>query len=103
MSSAHLFLDGVMLAMFLVIALFQLRFWRNSRDRIFLFFAIAFLVLAANRVALALVQASETQTYLYVVRLVAFCIILFAIFDKNKRSKSESILVAPTSSTAQPG
>lgn len=33
--------------------LFFLRFWKNTRDRFFLFFAIAFWVEGVNRIALA--------------------------------------------------
>jgi peptidoglycan/LPS O-acetylase OafA/YrhL len=100
MSNPHLFLDGLMCALLLVIALFQLRFWRRTRDRLFLLFAIAFAVLAVNRVALAAVEASETTTYLYMVRLASFCIILAAIWDKNKRSRSATSSDAPPPATS---
>lgn len=99
MSNPHLFLDGLMFALLLVVALFQLRFWRRTRDRLFLLFGVAFALQAANRVALAVVEASESTTYLYIVRLVSFFIILFAIWDKNKRSRAES--AAPPSDPHQ--
>lgn len=102
MSNPHLFLDGLMLALLLVIALFQLRFWRRTRDRLFLLFGIAFAVQAANRVALAVVEASESTTYLYIVRLVSFCIILFAIWDKNKRGRAPSAPDDGVSNSAAP-
>jgi hypothetical protein len=44
----------------LVIALFFLRFWRNSRDRFFLYFALSFGIEGAHRVYSALTdQDSE--------------------------------------------
>jgi hypothetical protein len=70
------------------IALFFLRFWRQSHDRFFLLFAAAFAVFAANRVVL-LVQRShgDEGVWAYLIRLVAFGLILAAIVDKNRESR----------------
>lgn len=66
-------------------ALFFLRFWRRTHDRLFLIFALAFFVLSANRIAQAFVPAgTEARTLIYCVRLAAFVLILVAIFDKNR-------------------
>lgn len=71
---------------FAVAALFFLRYWHVSRDRIFAFFAAAFAVLTINRVLLALfIEHREHTTLLYSVRLIAFVLILAAIVDKNLR------------------
>ena len=79
------FLGGVLAAGYLVAALFFLRFWRLSRDRLFAIFAAAFLLLAIQRVLLVLDFALvEDATWYYVLRLVAFLLILFAIVDKNR-------------------
>lgn len=68
-----------------VAALFFLRFWRDTQDRLFLLFATAFVVFAVNRVALAtLTLAAEDVPYLYALRLVAFALIVVAIVDKNR-------------------
>lgn len=80
------FLSGCIVTMSLAIALFQLRFWRRGGDRLFLFFASAFLLMAVNRIALTIVDESESRTYLYVVRLVAFVLILVGIWDRNRRA-----------------
>jgi hypothetical protein len=65
-------------------AMFFLRFWRNTRDRFFLFFAISFLVEAVNRAALGLTAISkEQEPFFYLVRLCAFGLIIIAIVDKN--------------------
>ena len=45
-------LVGAIAAMSLVAALFFLRYWKSTRDRFFLFFALSFFIEAANRVAL---------------------------------------------------
>jgi DNA-binding MarR family transcriptional regulator len=67
-------------------AVFFLRFWRHSRDRLFMYFATAFGVLAVSYVQLGTMTfATESRVYVFVVRLVAFCIILWGIFEKNRR------------------
>lgn len=72
-----------------IVALFFLRFWRNTRDRFFLFFAIAFGLEGINRVLLALNQgSSEHEPIYYVIRLLSFVLILIAIVDKNRARRS---------------
>lgn len=44
------FLSGLITAGFLVSGLFFIRFWVRSREPLFLAFAAAFMLLAANRV-----------------------------------------------------
>jgi uncharacterized membrane protein HdeD (DUF308 family) len=69
-----------------VVAAFFLRFWRDTRDRLFAMFAISFLLLGITRLGLAMSDdSSEGHTSWYWVRLAAFLIILFAIADKNRR------------------
>lgn len=83
----HDFVSGCLVTLSLVVTLFQLRFWTKTRDRLFLFFAVAFLLMALNRLALTIVAAeSESTTYLYVVRLLAFVLIIVGIVDKNRRA-----------------
>ena len=67
------------------IGLFFLRFWRRTRDRLFMFFALAFWLLCLNWLALAFADRDEPQTALYAVRLLAFGLIIVAIWDKNRR------------------
>jgi hypothetical protein len=72
----------------LVAALFFLRFWRTSRDRFFLFFALSFLIEAINRVGVYVaVGLQEDQPVYYLARLVAYGLILIAIIDKNRGRK----------------
>ncbi len=78
--------SGALVASYLMAALFFLRFWTTSRDRLFALFAAAFGVLALQRLALALTRATmEDQTVFYLLRLGAFVIIIIAIVDKNRR------------------
>jgi Family of unknown function (DUF5985) len=69
-----------------VAGLFFFRFWRSTRDTFFLYFAASFWIEAVNRVALGLVGAeSELQPVFYVVRVVAYGLIVVAILQKNAR------------------
>jgi uncharacterized membrane protein HdeD (DUF308 family) len=80
----------------LVAGLLFLRFWRDTRDRFFIFFAMAFGIEGLNRVALGLTDvAQEDEPYFYLVRLFSFLLILAAIVDKN-RKKSTAAKHVPT-------
>ncbi len=77
--------SGILLFGYFAIALFFLRFWTRTQDRLFAMFSAAFGLLAIQRLALTLSsQANEDLTYLYGVRLLAFVLILVAIIDKNR-------------------
>ncbi len=70
-----------------VAGLFFLRFWRRSRDAFFLYFAFSFWLEAGNRVALGLLATtSELQPVVYLIRVVAYGLILVAIIQKNRQS-----------------
>lgn len=74
----------------LVIGLFFLRFWKNTRDRFFLFFAAAFFVEGVNRALLGLQESgSENEPLVYLIRLFSFVLILIAILDKNRGYQAE--------------
>ena len=83
---------GAIVMGYAVAGLFFLRFWRQTRDRLFLIFAVSFWLLGAQRLALALTaQMAESQTAFYMIRLFAFLLILLAIVDKNRgRGRSDS-------------
>lgn len=68
------------------VALMFGRYWRRSNDRFFLWFAIAFALLAIERiVVLTAREASEASSpFVFVLRLVAFLIIILAIAEKNR-------------------
>ena len=82
------FVSGALAACYLIAALFFCRFWRQSRDRLFVAFATAFLLLALQRFGLAYAVRYELETtWAYVLRLAAFVIILWAIIDKNRQAR----------------
>jgi hypothetical protein len=78
-------ISGALVMGYFVAGLYFLRFWRDTRDRLFGIFAAAFWLLAAQRAALALTaDPNGEQVLLYSVRLLAFVLILAAIIDKNR-------------------
>jgi hypothetical protein len=69
-----------------IAALFFLRFWHRTGDRLFGMFAVSFFLLGITRIGLVFSTTStEGQTHWYWVRLVAFLFILAAVIDKNRR------------------
>jgi hypothetical protein len=83
------FLLGVISTASLTAGLFFLKFWRRTRDVLFLAFAISFFIEGLNRIAfLLLPRPSEGSPAIYFVRLVAFLIILTAILWKNYGSRA---------------
>ena len=83
------FISGAVALASLAVALFFLRFWRETGDRLFAIFSLAFVIFAANRIVLtALDETDEARTYVYVIRLVAFLLILIAILDKNRSARA---------------
>lgn len=79
------FLQGAVAMGCLVAGVFFLRFWQQSRDRLFLRFAWAFWLLALSYTLLGLVSfATEWRVYVFVVRLLAFCLIIYGILEKNR-------------------
>lgn len=78
------FLAGGLTACYLIATVFFFRFWRRTRDRLFISFALAFALLAAEQTArMVLGIADERGNYLYILRIIAFLIILYAVIDKN--------------------
>lgn len=81
-------ISGAITMGYLVVSLFFLKYWRRSQDRLFLFFSIAFAILGCQRLVLQWTgERMEDTTVFYVIRLVAFAMILFAIWDKNRSEK----------------
>jgi hypothetical protein len=80
-----LLISGAIVMGYWVAGLFFLRFWRRSGDRLFAIFAVAFWMLGLQRIMLAARPAWNGESaWLYLVRLLAFAIILAGIVDKNR-------------------
>jgi hypothetical protein len=78
------FAAGALTLGWLAIGLFFLKFWRRTGDGLFLAFAVAFALLAANQAVPVLFGIpSEDQGYVYLLRLAAFVLIILAVLRKN--------------------
>jgi hypothetical protein len=85
MDHARDLLHGALTMGSLVASLFFLRFFRQSRDRLFAMFSAAFAILAVNWTAMPFVPPEyESRELFYLLRLVSFTIIIVAIVDKNR-------------------
>jgi uncharacterized membrane protein HdeD (DUF308 family) len=81
------FLAGIVTGGFLVCGLFFLRFWHRTRDRLFLAFALAFWLLGLAQSILALGNVpAEERSWIFLIRLGAFALILAAVVRKNRGS-----------------
>jgi len=80
------FLSGAITMGFLVAGLFFLRFWRRSGDGLFVAFALAFWLLGLSQALLALADIPvEERSWLYLLRLAAFSLILGSVWIKNRK------------------
>lgn len=83
--TTYAFLSGAVTLGFLVVALYFLRSWRRTGDRLFAAFAGAFALLGLNQALLVLSNVPvEERSWVYVLRIAAFVLILVAIAQKNR-------------------
>jgi hypothetical protein len=85
------FMSGALFFGFLVVAVFFLRFWRKTGDRLFAMFALSFALMALSRFLLGFVQFPENgYAYAYILRLLANLMIIYGIVDKNRNALQEN-------------
>ncbi len=71
------------------IAVFFLRYWQESKDRLFAFFSLAFMVMAISQLVIFVFrEAGEFGPIAYFVRLAAFILIILGIVAKNMPHKA---------------
>lgn len=81
------FLMGANALASLIIALFFLRFWKQTHDRLFCAFSLAFVLLTVTWVGLAATDRDvESGSWFYWSRLLGYVLILAAVVDKNRHS-----------------
>ena len=74
-----------------IAGLFFLRFWMKTHDRLFALFAVAFWLMSANWLGVAFIGRDEANVaLLYIIRLVAFLLILTGIIDKNRAARAKA-------------
>lgn len=79
------FLAGAVSMACCVIALFFLRFWYSTRDGFFVFFALSFALEGATRGASAVLRLPDDNPIFYIIRVIAYGLIIVAIWRKNRR------------------
>lgn len=78
------FMTGAIAMASFVAGLVFLRFFHRTHDRIFIFFVAAFWLDATGRVLeVAFLLSDKSNALVYVIRLVAYGLILVGILDKN--------------------
>ena len=82
------YLAGAVVMGFGLAGLFFLRFWKKTRDELFLAFTLAFWLLGLGQALLTFSDVPvEERSWLYLIRLAAFMLILAAIWRKNRRAR----------------
>lgn len=85
MLSTISFLNGAVAMACIFAGIAFLAYWRDSRDRLFVFFAVGFWVFAVNLILIAAIDpGAEHRHWIYVLRLLAFALIAVGIIDKNR-------------------
>ena len=83
------FVGGLITMSFIVIGVYFVKFWTRTRDSLFVAFAIAFWLLAANQALLSFdTVPREEQSWIYLLRVAAFIFIAIAIVRKNAGTRS---------------
>ena len=78
-------ISGAMLMCCWVAGLFFMRFWSKTGDRLFAAFAFAFGLMGIERLMLGLyLKPNEAHISIYLIRLSAFLLLIYAIVDKNR-------------------
>ena len=80
---ANTFLTGAIMMAFFIAGLFFLRFWKKTGDIFFRTFAVAFWIMAFERTLLAVLRQTEMAPFVYTLRLTAFTLIIWAVWQKN--------------------
>jgi hypothetical protein len=77
-------LAGAITMGYAIAALLFLRLWHRVRDRLFLFFSGAFALMALHQGILGIANIPhEERSWVYLLRLLAFSLIILAILLKN--------------------
>jgi hypothetical protein len=79
------FLSGAVVLGFVTCALFFMRFWKRSREGLFLAFGLAFFLFGLGQTILTVGSIpTEERGSIYLIRLVAYLLILTAIIRQNR-------------------
>jgi hypothetical protein len=88
--STNFILLGAIAMATVTAGVFFLRFWHMTKDRFFLFFAASFLIDGINRFVLGLLNdPGDDSAVYYLIRVLSYGLIIFAIVDKNLPRKNK--------------
>ena len=86
----NLILTGALILGFWVGGLLFLKYWKTTRDGLFAWFAAAFWMMMVERALLAIVNPEdEARPYVYLLRLLAFSMLIVAVIQKNKSKRGD--------------
>lgn len=84
--AATTFFSGMSLAVFAAAGLFFTKFWKKTREPFFLVFGFACWMLSIERIPLLIYGVdAEAHSWVYLIRLSAFILIMIAVVRANRR------------------
>jgi hypothetical protein len=97
MQQLETFLSGLNTMGFIVAAVFFFRFWSRTRERLFAIFGLSFFLLAATHVVTHALGLPEQELFwAYVLRVIAFSLLIAAIVGKNLEQGRSDISTMPS-------
>jgi hypothetical protein len=79
------FLLGIIFTTSITVGVYFLKFWHRTGDLLFLAFSAAFIIEGLNRIGFLFIERpNEGSPIIYLVRLLAFLLIIVAIVWKNR-------------------
>jgi peptidoglycan/LPS O-acetylase OafA/YrhL len=91
MFDPYAFLSGVLTLGYIILGMFFLKFWKRTRDSLFIMFAWAFWLMATNQFAISVSGSYDLDVqWTYILRLLAFVLITLGIVRKNVEAKTSS-------------
>jgi hypothetical protein len=79
-----IFISGMTTMGYVIAGLFFFRFWWRTRDNLFAYFGVSFIILAVSQALSALAGIpSDDQSWIYLLRLAAFMLLIVGIVAKN--------------------
>lgn len=90
------FLAGALVMGYAVAALNFVKFWHSSHERLFLWFAAGFVLLAVCQATISLSHILvEERSWVYFIRLAAFGVIITGIFARRLRRRQRPLQPGP--------
>ena len=90
MGTVYTFIGGLVTMGFAMGGFYFLKFWRRSKDSVFLSFGLAFMLLAFSAGIGAFLSVADNHAWSYLPRLAAFLLIITAIISKNLSGNKRS-------------